>query len=82
MSDCDDTLQTGVRRLLARVLKIAEMPAGELRRPDVPSWDSLRHIELVFALEDEYGVQFEPSEFARLGSASDIVTLLRARLEA
>ena len=55
---------------------------GELRRSDIGEWDSLKHVEIVFALEDEFGVQFDESEFAAMDSPAAIAALLRPRLEA
>ena len=53
-----------------------------MRRADVPQWDSLKHAEIVFALEDRYGVRFAEDEFAAMRSVSAIVTLVRRHLEA
>jgi acyl carrier protein len=73
-------LQRDVQQLLARILKLSEAPTGELRRIDLAQWDSLRHVEIVFALEDQYDVQFDESEFAAMDSSSAIAALLRPRL--
>ena len=45
------------------------------QRADVPAWDSLKHIELVFAIEDELEVQFSEAELATLDSVQAIVDL-------
>lgn len=42
----------------------------------IPEWDSVNHINLILALEAEFGVEFDPGEIAELGS----VTAIRARL--
>lgn len=75
-------LDADVQTLLARVLRLAEPPAAELRRDETARWDSLKHVEIVFALEDAYGVRFDESEFAAMGSTGAIVSLLRRHLEA
>jgi acyl carrier protein len=82
MSGSDVDLQTGVALLLAQILKMPRPASGELRRLDVPQWDSLKHAEIVFALEDRYDVQFAEDEFAAMTSVSAIAALVRRHLEA
>jgi acyl carrier protein len=45
------------------------------RRADVPAWDSLKHIEVVFAIEDELELQFTEDELGQLDSVAAIVEL-------
>ena len=50
-------------------------------RPDsspetIESWDSLQHLNLVLALEQEFGVQFEPEEIETLVSPAFVATLV------
>ena len=35
-------------------------------RPQIPKWDSAAHIELVLALEAEFGIQFQDEEVISL----------------
>jgi acyl carrier protein len=63
-----------IAELLSRVLGVP-LPA-RARRPDVAAWDSLKHMELVFALEDRYDVRFHESEFARLDSPAAIAAVI------
>ena len=42
-------------------------------RENTPQWDSLKHIEIVFALEDELGIEFSEEEMASLDSVAKIV---------
>jgi acyl carrier protein len=44
-------------------------------RDEQPDWDSLKHIELVFALEDALGVRFEADEVGELTDVASIVEL-------
>lgn len=79
MSTIDAALQREIQSLIATLLKLDPVPAAELRRAEVERWDSLKHVEIVFALEDAYGIQFEESEFPALSSASAIAALVQAR---
>lgn len=74
--------EADVRTLLRTILRTPGEPAVELRRADIVAWDSLKHMEIVFALEDQYGVRFEESEFAALDTSSAITAALRRHLAA
>lgn len=44
-----------------------------------PRWDSLRHMQLIFALEDAYGVRFADADIPHLTSVSAITGVLAAQ---
>ena len=81
MSSSESDFEREVGDLLRQILRL---PAtGEaLTRAHQARWDSLRHLEIVFALEDRYGIQFDESEFARLDSPTSIAAALRKHLAA
>ena len=82
MSKATGVLESDVRDLLLRILKLADAPVAGLVRAEVVGWDSLKHMEIVFALEDRYGVQFDESEFAALDSPAAIAATLQRHLAA
>lgn len=44
------------------------------------AWDSVRHVDLVFALEAEFGVVFDADEVGELTSLKGIRKVLEAKL--
>lgn len=46
---------------------------------NTPQWDSLRHIEVIFAVEDATGVQFDEAELGELDSVARIVAAIQAK---
>lgn len=46
---------------------------------NTPQWDSLRHIEVIFAVEDATGVQFDEAELGELNSVERIVAAVQAK---
>jgi acyl carrier protein len=54
--------------LVARVLELPLAQAAEARVDNTPGWDSLAHLALLMAVEEEYGVSFSPDEIAELES--------------
>ncbi len=46
---------------------------------NTPQWDSLRHIEVIFAVESAYQVRFTMPEIAGLRDLGDMRRLLQAK---
>jgi acyl carrier protein len=44
----------------------------EASRDSVPAWDSLRHVEVIFAFEEAYGITLEEAEMADLKSVKGL----------
>ena len=51
----------------------------EMTSADVPGWDSFEHINLMFALEEEFGVQFVGNELAELENIGALKGVLEER---
>lgn len=43
---------------------------------DVPEWDSLANINLLFALEEEFGVRFRDDEFSAMRNVGELRSFL------
>jgi acyl carrier protein len=68
-----------VRELIARTLGV-DLSAvhDELAFGDLPEWDSLNHVELMLALEQELGVEIGPEEMVELGTVPAITQFAEA----
>lgn len=76
MSD-PDTLEAAFWPVLSQVLGKPVSP-GRYDKAQLPEWDSLRHVELVFALEESFGVAVPRDRIAELYSDTDsILAFLR-----
>ena len=73
-----------VERINRLVADIFEVPLAEVTpdsSPDIiESWDSLRHLNLVLAMEQEFGIQFTPEEIEQLLSVWLIGSLVEEKL--
>jgi acyl carrier protein len=58
--------------LIATVLGITQAEAGTATTENVPAWDSLAHLNLIMAVEQEFGVQFSADQIAELDSVQRI----------
>ena len=68
----DPILQAKFWRHFSRALGRPITP-GCYAVADLPEWDSLRHVELVFELEESFGVSIPPDTIAALFSDTDTV---------
>jgi acyl carrier protein len=69
-----------VRHILGVVLEMPEQQIDEqLSAEGAGNWDSIRHLNLVMALEETFGVSFSSDELGRLTSYRAIVDALAAR---
>jgi acyl carrier protein len=70
-------------RLIALISEILRMPPQEivdsLDMEATGTWDSLSHMELIAAIEDEFGVDLSADEIVSMRSVADIRTVLRAK---
>jgi acyl carrier protein len=63
--------------VLAQVLAVEEGTVDDSFGPrSCKSWDSLRHVQIVLALEDRFGCTFEPGDLPRLISVATIAEVL------
>ena len=60
-------------------LGIDAVPAG-LSQKNCEAWDSVNHLNLILALEAEFGVAFEPEEIAAMQDLETVKKQLAAKL--
>jgi acyl carrier protein len=72
------SIERRVKAVVGSVFGLApERVTDDVSPRTVTAWDSIAHMQLVMALEAEFGVQFDPDEIPDLNS----VGVIRARLE-
>lgn len=72
-----------VRGIAADVLEVSLAQVGpDSSSESVGTWDSVHHLNLVLALEQEFNLQFEPEEIDQMGSVAHIVALIEKKQNA
>lgn len=67
-------------QLIASVLRIElSFVSSETTMQTTPQWDSLKHMELIMAIEQQYNLVLEPDEIASMTGVSAIRDVLNAR---
>jgi acyl carrier protein len=52
------------------------------RAADIPAWDSGAMVNILFAVEDAFGVTFTSAEMERVGGVQDLLAILEQRVGA
>lgn len=72
-------------RLLATMAAVLTVPpaslSAETSRDNLAAWDSLKHMHLMLALEEAFGVEFDDAELAGLASVQALQDSLAAKLQ-
>ena len=51
----------------------------ELAFGQIEAWDSFAHLQIILALETEYGIQFDPGRIPKLGTIALLQSELQSR---
>jgi len=69
------------RAIVADIFEVPLETVTPQSSPDtIATWDSMHHLNLVLALEQEFGVQFSPEEIEQLLSVELIVALVAEKM--
>ena len=72
-----DVLRARVFSVVAATLKIdPSTVTEELSAGDVPAWDSLGHVTLLQALEQEFALTFDIDDALAIEGVADMLTVL------
>lgn len=60
-------MEEKINKILMETLKVSEEQAKQdLTMDDVNNWDSLTHMNLIVAIEDEFGVELSGDDIAEM----------------
>jgi acyl carrier protein len=52
----------------------------ETTADDVDGWDSIKHISLIVAIEDRFGIRIGTGEIEKLSNVGDLLATIRRKL--
>ena len=73
-----DETHSEVLRILRNVLKESRIE-GQVLREEISEWDSLKHLEIIFSVEDAFSVEFGEEEMAGFNSSLMIAEAVAAK---
>ena len=70
-----------IKELMSIIINIdADKIDGGTSMDNTLGWDSANHINLVLAMEEEFSITFEVSEFEMMTTFFDIIQIVTAKL--
>jgi acyl carrier protein len=71
-------MEIKIREIMAQVFNVPEASINSLSSPDtIESWDSLKHMNLVTALEEEFNVRLTYEQISEMLNFSLIIEVLK-----
>jgi acyl carrier protein len=72
-----------VLEIVAAVLNVDPSRLDAASSADtIATWDSLRHVQLVLAIEEAFGIQFAVDDIESMGTVGAVVAAVQLRLPA
>lgn len=69
-----ELIETRVRQVAADVFNLPlEQVTAQSSPQTIETWESLQHLNLVLALEQEFAISIDPEEIAQIGSIGDAI---------
>lgn len=75
-----EELRGRVAAVMSEVLEVQFPADANVCRDQVDSWDSIKHMELILHLEDEFGIRFTLEQAAGLQDMDSILRIIEAVL--
>ena len=73
-------VEVKVKEIIAKILGVSiEKIGDETAIGDIVEWDSLHHIQIIAAIEKEFGFRFTPDVMMDLEDVSDIISATEER---
>jgi len=74
-------IEDRIKNIMSVVFQISVDEIKEELSPDtIDTWDSLKHMNLIVALEEEFEVQFSDNEITDLSNYSLILSTLKRKI--
>jgi len=72
-------IESRVREVLVKCFRLSPEEANQdLRLGNPPQWDSIGHMELLVAIENEFEIRFKTHEIAGLITVEAIISSIKA----
>ncbi len=74
-----NNIEDRIKSVMSAVFEISTDEINDESSPDsIESWDSLKYINLIIALEEEFGIEFTDSEISEMINFSLIKEIIKS----
>ena len=75
-------MEEKIRQIMSQTFNVPlEQITDQTKVETIQSWDSLHHINLILALEREFGTTFAPEEIIEMVSFQDVLKVLKQKIQ-
>ena len=68
-------------KIFVEVFEVKEVAiTDETKQSDIENWDSIGHLRLIMAVEEEFGVKFLTKEMQEINSVRMLIKLIESKL--
>ena len=75
-------LESKFLKIVSKILELKKIKSLNLKLEEISNWDSLKNLQLVLFLEDEFKIKFDEKELSSLISLKKIFKILKRKLNA
>lgn len=68
-----------VKSIMQRVFEIETVP-DNISQSNNGNWDSLRHLDLVVSIEEDFNFSLEPTEIEQMTSLENIISVVESKI--
>ena len=73
-------MESRIKNVMASVFEVDSSQINSDTSPDtLESWDSLKHMNLILALEEEFGVEFDDDDITNMINFNLILLILKEK---
>lgn len=74
-------MEEKVKQIMANIFAVDTSAINENAAPGkIKTWDSLRHMKMVVALEEEFGIELEPEDISQMLNYKLILNIIQEKL--
>jgi acyl carrier protein len=78
----NNEIKEKIRKILVSVLKHERFSMiDELKASDIDGWDSLTHMFIITAIEEEFKIKFKLKELNKLQNIGSFVELVKSKIQ-
>ncbi|MFJ7825266.1 acyl carrier protein [Psychrobacillus sp. NPDC096623] len=75
----NNELKQQINEILAETLEVNASDTNLFDRESNATWDSLKHLEIIMAIEEEFDIRFSSDEVTKVMNAEDIYKLVEEK---
>ncbi len=77
----DEKIYRRLEKIFMEVFDLDDVDIdAETTADDIDEWDSLEHINLIEAVEDEFGMKFKMGEVSTMKNVGEMVGIIKSRM--